>query len=123
MKPTTLDDGAQSKTERIAALNDEARQGRDRTARIVFTTNLLDALGDGSGLGDLRAQARVMKAMRECAFGSGSPERDMAWFEVDGVKAMMKIDYYDRSFEWGSEDPTDASMTRRVITLMLPQDY
>ena len=118
-----MDDGAQSKPERIADLKDEARHGRDRTARIVFTTNLLDALGDGSGLGDLRAQARVMKAMRECAFGSGSPERDMAWFEVDGVKAMMKIDYYDRSFEWGSEDPTDASMTRRVITLMLPQDY
>lgn len=123
MRPTALDHGAQSKTERIAALNDEARQGRDRTARIVFTTNLLDALGDGSRLGDLRAQARVMKAMRECAFPEDCPERDMAWFEVDRVKAMMKIDYYDRAFEWGSEDPTDTSVTRRVITLMLPEDY
>ena len=36
---------------------------------------------------------------------------------------MMKIDYYDAALEWGSEDPADGSITRRMITLMAPEDY
>ena len=35
----------------------------------------------------------------------------------------FKIDYYDLDLEYGSEDPADASITRRVITIMLPSDY
>ena len=47
----------------------------------------------------------------------------MAWFEVDGIRVMMKIDYYDPAFEYGSEDPANAAETRRAITLMKPEDY
>lgn len=112
-----------TRTERIAELNDRARQGLDRTARTVFTIGLLDELSDGSRASDILAQARIMKAMRECDFSGDSPERDMAWFEVDGIRMMMKIDYFDADFEWGSEDPADAAETRRVITIMRPEDY
>ena len=112
-----------TRTERIAELNDRARQGLDRTARTVFTIGLLDELSDGSRASDIIAQARIMKAMRECDFGEDSPERDMAWFEVDGIRMMMKIDYFDADFEWGSEDPANAAETRRVITIMRPEDY
>ncbi|MAL26807.1 MAG: hypothetical protein CL820_13140 [Croceicoccus sp.] len=107
----------------MAELNDRARQGLDRTARTVFTIGLLDELSVGSRARDILAQARIMKAMRECDFGEDSPERDMAWFEVDGIRMMMKIDYFDTDFEWGSEDPANAAETRRVITIMRPGDY
>lgn len=112
-----------STTERIAELNDRARLGFDRSARVVFTLNLLDSLSDGSRRNDILAQASIMKAMRNCTFSDDSPERDMAWFEVDGVRVMMKIDYYDAAFEYGSEDPANAAETRRAITLMRPEDY
>ena len=120
--PDTLAPAA-SNTERIAELNDRARLGLDRTARTIFTLNLLDSLSDGSRRNDILAQARVMKAMRSCTFSDDSPERDMAWFEVDGIRVMMKIDYYDAAFEYGSEDPANAAETRRAITLMKPEDY
>jgi uncharacterized protein YeeX (DUF496 family) len=112
-----------SRTEQIAELNDRARHGLDNAARVIFTTNLLNELSDGSGRGDVVAQVRIMKAMRECEFSADSPERDMAWFAVRGVRVMMKIDYYDANFEWGSEDPANAAATRRAITLMRPEDY
>ena len=73
----------------------------------------------------LREQRRCAcrAKIRSCTFAADSPERDMAWFEVRGVRVMMKIDYYDADFEWGSEDPTNAAETRRAITLMRPEDY
>lgn len=50
-----------------------------------------------------------MKAMRACTFAEDSPERDLALFDVDGVRVMMKIDYFDLMLEWGSEDPADGA--------------
>lgn len=31
--------------------------------------------------------------------------------------------YYDMALEFGSDDPADASITRRVLTVMLAEDY
>ncbi|WP_419470597.1 DUF3768 domain-containing protein [Erythrobacter donghaensis] len=31
--------------------------------------------------------------------------------------------YYDAELIYGSEDPADASITRRVVTLMRAEDY
>lgn len=121
MSPTIND--PVTRTEQIAKLNDRARQGLDRTATTVFTTNLLDKFGDGTRTNDILAQAQIRKAMRHCSFADDSPERDLSFFEVAGHRVMMKIDYYDTTLEWGSEDPADASITRRVITLMAPEDY
>lgn len=112
-----------SRTDEIARLNDRARMGLDRTARTVFTIGLLDTLSDGTKPSDILAQTAIIKAMRSCTFADDSPERDMAWFEVRGVRVMMKIEYYDVDFEWGSDDPTNEAETRRAITLMRPEDY
>ncbi|WP_422631418.1 DUF3768 domain-containing protein [Pseudomonas proteolytica] len=32
------------------------------------------------------------------------------------------MDYFDAALEWGSEDPANASLTTRVLTLMLRED-
>ncbi|VWX51054.1 DUF3768 domain-containing protein [Novosphingobium sp. 9U] len=111
------------KTEAIARLNDRARLGLDRHARIGMTPGLLGKLSDGTGVNDVIAQAATMAAMRKCTFAADSPERDFAVFEVNGTRAFMKIDYYDEALEYGSEDSADASVTRRVITIMAPEDY
>lgn len=122
-----LDDQAiatsSDRTEQIARLNDRARHGLDRTARIVVTSGLMAELAGEKTADWILAQARLMGAMRRCQFAKDSPERDFASFEVQGTKVLMKIDYYDQDLEHGSEDPGDSTMTRRVVTLMRSEDY
>jgi len=113
---------ALNSTETIARLNDRVRQGLDRTAKVVMTSNLLAHLSDGSLPGKILAQAKLLKAVRNCTFSPDSPERDFARFDVDGVTVLMKLDYYDLQLEYGSEDPADASITCRVLTIMAAED-
>jgi hypothetical protein len=110
-------------TATIARLNDRARHGLDRTARITMTRTLLAKLTGESEISPVLAQPATLAAMRRCTFSEDSPERDFASFEVNGERAFMKIDYYAEDLEHGSEDPADASATIRVITIMAPEDY
>ena len=50
-------------------------------------------------------------------------EHDFGAFDHDGNKLFWKIDYYDLSLAFGSEDPADPTKTTRVLTLMLAQEY
>jgi hypothetical protein len=55
-------------------------------------------------------------------------EHDFGAFEHDGHKIFWKIDYNNRAsfgtgHDMGSEDPSDASQTLRVLTIMLASEY
>ena len=50
-------------------------------------------------------------------------EHDFGSFTCKGNKIFWKIDYYDVNYEYGSEDPSDLSKTRRVLTIMLAEEY
>ena len=76
---------ARQRTERIALLNDAARQGCDRTARIVMTSGLLAEFSGDTVADSMMAQARLMAALRHCTFAPDSPERDFASMDVDGI--------------------------------------
>ena len=44
-------------------------------------------------------------------------EHECFFFQVDGERYFVKIDYYDRSMEYGSDDPADPNVTTRVLTI------
>lgn len=108
---------------RVAALNDRCRHGLDPRARILVTAACLAEFADDSHAGKILAQAALMAAVRRYVFKpEDGAERDRGEFVLSRRTVRFKIDYYDLSLEWGSEDPTDASKTTRVLTIMLPSD-
>ena len=43
--------------------------------------------------------------------------------ELDGQTVWFKIDAYDQNLEYGSPDPSDPDVTKRVMTILLPEEY
>lgn len=50
-------------------------------------------------------------------------EHDFGAFDLGGERLFWKIDYYDKDLRFGSPDPADPAVTRRVLTIMLASDY
>lgn len=112
------------RTERIANLNDRCRNGLDRTARMLITRGCLFAIQTSQDpIDTMIAQSRIVSAVRKVEFTQSSPERDMAWFTLDGHDLMMVISYYDLDLQFHSEDEADPEKTRRVMTIMLTSEY
>jgi hypothetical protein len=107
-----------SKTEAIRALNDKLRQ--DLTTGTALITAGIAALG-------AEAVARIVKTIAVyddfCHANDPYEEHDFGSFEVDGHKLFFKIDYYDKTRSCHSPDPADPSVTERVITIMLAEEY
>lgn len=50
-------------------------------------------------------------------------EHDYFSFDYNGDKIIAKIDYYDKSLRYGSEDPSNPDITERVLTIMRADEY
>ena len=48
---------------------------------------------------------------------------DFGSFEADGQLIFFKIDYFAKALNAHSPDPSDPSVTERVITIMLAEEY
>jgi hypothetical protein len=107
-----------TKLEAIRALNDELR--RNLTVGTAFITAGVAALGP-------EAVARIVKTIAVyddfCHANDPHEEHDFGSFEVDGQTIFFKIDYFDKALTSHSPDPTDPSVTERVITIMLAEEY
>jgi len=107
-----------TKTEAIRALNDELRQN--------FATGTALMTAGVAALG-AEAVARIVKTIAVyddfCHANDPYEEHDFGSFEVDGHRLFFKIDYYDKSRCYHSRDPSDPSVTERVITIMLAEEY
>lgn len=102
----------------IARLNDELRH-TFIGGKIMMTAGI-NALPDD-------AKAKVLSAVRSfndfTEDNDPHHEHDFGSIEVDGERCFWKIDYYDKSMEYGSENAADPAVTTRVLTIMLASEY
>jgi Protein of unknown function (DUF3768) len=103
---------------RICTLNDQLRRF-GRGGRILLTSGI-QALGAEAVAGVLAAVAGF-----DAFTADNDPygEHDCAILTVDGHRVMFKIDYYDRDLAYHSPDPSDPTVTERVMTVMLASEY
>jgi Protein of unknown function (DUF3768) len=113
MQPNDL-----NRTERIRALNDKLRRDFS-TGQAVMTIGAA-ALGP-------EAVARIIKTVELfddfCHANDPHQEHDFGSFEADGNTIFFKIDYYDKTLTQHSPDAADPTVTERVITIMLAEEY
>lgn len=121
-----------SRAEAIARLNDLARSAMG-VACIAVATQGFRALPQAD-------QSRVRELIE--TFAAFTPdndphgERDFGaiyrdasgnWTTQRPRKAcgtvFWKVDYYDRAQQWASGDPANPAITRRVLTIMLAEEY
>ena len=50
-------------------------------------------------------------------------ERDFGDLMLWGADLLFKIDYYDTTMEFGSDNPADPKVTTRVLTIMMTADW
>ncbi len=107
-----------TQTQRIRTLNDELRKYLIGGGAVM--TPGIAALGQ-------EAIERIVKTIAVyddfCHANDPHEEHDFGSFEAEGKKIFFKIDYYDRSLTYHSPDPADPSVTERVITIMLADEY
>jgi len=107
-----------SQADRIRELND-----------IFRTTWLTGTVLMTSGVRSLAeaTQSRIAEAVQNFStFNADNDphgEHDFGSVTVDGFKVFWKIDYYDLKMEYGSEDPANLNITKRVLTIMLAEEY
>ena len=124
---------AREQTARIARLNDLARQAMGVACTAVATPgfrSLPDA--DQSCVRELietyDAFTPDNDPYGERDFGAIHQGRDGRWTTAypahgDPVETVFwKIDAYDRAMRFGSPDPDDPAVTRRVLTIMLASE-
>jgi hypothetical protein len=108
----------ETKTARIRALNDELLQ--HLFGGIAVMTPGVAALGQV-------AIDRIVKTIAVyddfCHANDAHEEHDFGSFEAEGQKILFKIDYFDKTLKYHSPDPSDPSVTERIITIMLADEY
>jgi Protein of unknown function (DUF3768) len=103
---------------RIQALNDDLRR-HHRGGRIVITAGV-QALGTDL----VRCIDNAIASFSEFT-PDNDPygEHDFGAVEVSGKLIFFKIDYYDLDLRHLSPDPADPTLTCRVMTVMLADEY
>lgn len=106
---------------KIAELNDNLRKhmwspGRNK---IVLTRGVCSL--------PLMEQMLLLKKVRDFNdFNKANDvykEHDFACIEHNGIKYCWKIDYFDSSMEYASDDPSNPDITTRVLTIMRADEY
>lgn len=107
-----------NKANKIAKLNDAFR--RSGRGGQVLKTQGIDALP----INDQSEIFQKIKSFNDFSKGNDPyGEHDFGAVEHDDNKVFWKIDYYAPDMEHLSEDASDPDKTRRVMTIMLANEY
>ena len=102
--------------ERIRLLNDTARQ-TFKGCRVLLTQGI-------QSQPDLLA---ILERVRDydhfTSYNDPYGEHDFGSFQIADVTVFWKFDYYDLDLTMASLDPSDPSVTARVLTIMLADEY
>ena len=122
----------QADSKAIAVLNDEARKGvlsvlmgkahgGSSSAKLMFTRGIQEMTANPANIPGLLSIVASFNSFNRDNDPYG--ERDFFSFDWKGEKCFCKIDYYNNDLTLGSEDPSNRSITTRVITIMLASEY
>ena len=103
---------------KIRALNDHARQSFTG-CRVVITHGIAD-------LGEAAVTAILAKVRAYRNFTPDNDpygEHDFGSFYWGEAQVFWKWDYYDLDLTMHSPDPADPTVTARVLTVMLAEEY
>ena len=64
----------------------------------------------------------ISGAFTSLAMASGRPSAPRVR-DDERERVFWKLDYYDRDLRFGSEDAANPAVTRRVLTIMLSDEY
>ncbi|MEP3893172.1 MAG: DUF3768 domain-containing protein [Litorimonas sp.] len=112
-----------NKTQKIRRLNDRMRKGDASVpGQIVLTRGIADLLEESKTAPDDLIQM-VRSYDNFTTDNDPHGEHDFGSFELAGYPCFWKLDYYDPTLKWGSNDPSDPKQTMRVLTIMLTEEY
>ena len=126
---------AREQTARIARLNDLARRAmgvactavatagfrslpesdQSRVRELIETYDAFDDDNDPHG-------ERDFGTIYQLGDGRWTTERPRAR-DDERERVFWKFDYYDRDLQFGSEDAANPAVTRRMLTIMLADEY
>ena len=126
---------AREQTARIARLNDLARKAMGVACTAIATVGfrslpeadqsqvreLIETYDTFTEDNDPHGE-RDFGAIFQLADGCWTTERPRCRHD-ERERVFWKFDYYDRDLQFGSEDAANPAITRRVLTIMLSDEY
>lgn len=107
-----------SQTARIRDLNDAFRTTLAE-GKCVVSTGVSEL-----GIAFATAAAAAARAYQDFTPDNDPDgEHDFGSFMIDEQRLCWKIDYYDPTLRYGSRDPSNPAETKRVLTIMLVEEY
>lgn len=108
----------ESNSTAIAALNDHARQSL-KGCRVFITAGVREM--DADDIAYILEQVRCYRAFTPANDPYG--EHDFGKISTWEFEVFWKFDYYDLDMQMASLDPADPTITTRVLTIMMADEY
>ena len=107
-----------SSSDEIRRLNDQLRCSQIG-GQVMLTAGLVAVFEK-----DLAAVVELVRAFDNFTQDNDPyGEHDFGSFEYQAQTIFWKIDYYALDMQHGSEDPANAAITKRVLTILLAEEY
>ena len=103
----------------IAQLNDRFRRGDRSLGTYAITPGVRSLTPEKI----LRLTQLVQSFNSFTIDNDAHQEHDFGAIVMDDKKFFWKISYYDPTFTYASEDPSNTTVTRRVLTVMESSEY